>query len=136
MKFKTLTGRFKEVPIHQYMIDWEGDFASKLEEDVADWIYPHWKRDVVTAQFPLPRRMSLDFLNVSKRIAIEAQGRQHSHYTPFLSGSRSGYVGQIKRDLSKQKWCELNDIILIEIFPKDIPNLSVEWFRDTWDITL
>ncbi len=135
MKFKTLTGKLKDVPIHHYSIDWEGDFASKLEEEIADWFYPYWKNDIVTAQFPLPHRMSLDFFNVSKRIAIEGQGRQHSIYVRFLSGSRAGYLGQLKRDESKRKWCEINDVTLIEIHPQNLP-LTKKWVEETWNVVL
>lgn len=136
MKFKTLTGRLKEVPLHSYRIDWDGDFASKLEEEIADWFCTYWERDIVLAQFGIPgTRLSLDFFNVTKRIAIEGQGRQHSQYVPFLSGSRAGYLGQIKRDIKKSQWCEMNDIKLIEIHPNHLP-LTKAWVESTFSITL
>jgi hypothetical protein len=136
MKWKTLSGKLKDVATPQYSIDWDGDFASKLEEEIADWFYPYWKGDIVTAQFPIPgTKMSLDFFNVSRRIAIEGQGRQHSEYTPFLSRSRAGYLSQIKRDESKRKWCDLNGVTLIEIHPSNLP-LTKEWVEETYSITL
>ena len=136
MKFKTLTGRLKDIPLHKYRIDWDGDFASKLEEEVADWFCPYWEKDLVVTQFPVPgTKMSLDFLNVTRRIAIEAQGRQHTEYVPHLNRSRAGYLSQIKRDLKKGEWCEANEIKLIEIMPDHLP-LTKKWVEETFNIIL
>lgn len=136
MRFKTITGRLKDVNINKLLIDWEGDFGSLFEAEVADWIYPYWRHDVVVAQLPVAgSKRSIDFFNVSRRIAIEVQGRQHNKYVPFLSGSRNGYLAQIKRDLMKQDWCDINDIKLVEILPEDMP-LTKSFFKDRYDIDL
>lgn len=137
MKFKTLTGRFKDINISSLLIDWKGDdFGSKFEAEFAVWIYPYWKSDVVVTQLPVAgTRLTIDFFNVSKRIAVENQGRQHQEFVPFLSGSRAGYLSQIKRDLMKQKWCEVNGITLVEILPEDMP-LTKSFFKERYDIDL
>lgn len=136
MKFKTLNNKLREVPIHKYLIDWDGKFASNFETEVANWIRPYWKNDVVTAQLKVAgTKLSLDFYNVSQKIAIEVQGRQHVMYVPFLSGTRSGYLSQLKRDLMKAKFCEINNIKLIEIFPEDLP-LSKKFFKEKFNVIL
>jgi len=135
MRFKLLNGRLKDFNVTKTRIDWEGDSLSDFQATCKDFFYPYWKHDIVCEEFRLFRRMSLDIFNVSKRIAVEVQGRQHSKYVPFLSGSRSGYLGQIKRDMDKVKWCEINDIKLIEIFPENLP-LTKKWVEETYDITL
>lgn len=136
MKFKTLDGRVKEVNVTRLLIDWDGDFGSNFEAEFADWIYPYWKRDVVVTQLKVAgSKLSIDFFNVSKRIAVEVQGRQHQEYVPFLSGSRSGFLNQIKYDLLKQKWCEMNAIKLVEILPEDMP-LTKSFFKKRYDIDL
>lgn len=136
MRFKTLSGRPKDVNITKLMIDWDGDFGSLFEAEFADWIYPYWRHDVVVCQLPVAgTRLSIDFFNVSRRIAVENQGRQHQEYVPFLSGSRTGYLSQIKRDLMKAEWCRVNDIKLVEILPEDLP-LTKSFFKDRYDIDL
>ncbi len=136
MKFKTLTGKLKDVNIARLKIDWEGDFGSNFEAEFADWIHPYWKHDFVVTQFRVPgTKYSLDFFNITKRIAAEIQGRQHQQYVKWLSGSRSGYLDQIKRDLKKSDWCVLNQVKLIEILPEDMP-LTKDFFKDRYQIDL
>lgn len=136
MKFKTLTGKLKDVSISDTKIDWEGDSLSIFQETVKDFFYPFWKNDIVCEEFRIPAtRMSIDILNVTKRMAVEVQGAQHSQYNEFMSGSRAGYLSQLKRDESKRKWCDINQLILIEIHPKDLP-LTKDFIESTWEITL
>lgn len=135
MKFKLLNGRLKDFDIHSTRIDWTENSLSVFQKTCKDFFYPYWKHDIVCEEFRIFRRMSLDIFNVSKRIVVEVQGRQHSIYVPFLSGSRSGYLGQIKRDMDKVKWCEMNQLTLIEIFPENMP-LTKEWIESAYDITL
>ena len=136
MTFKTLSGRTKNLSLTSYLIDWDGESLSDFQASIKDFLYPYWKLDVVCEELKVAgTRMSLDFYNVTRRIAIEVQGRQHQEYVPFLSGTRAGYRDQIKRDMSKARFCEINNITLVEILPKDLP-LTKEWFKRHYDITL
>ena len=134
MKFKSLNGKIKDLPIHKWLIRWEGDSLSKFQKECKTFFYPYWKYDIVCEEFKVGR-MSLDFVNVSKRIAVESQGRQHFQYVKFLSGTRVGYLNQLKRDMKKETFCKLNGLKLIEIFPTDLP-LTKEWVEKTFEITL
>jgi len=71
--------------------------------------------------------LSLDFFNASKKVAIEVQGHQHFSYVKFFHGNRVNYLNQIKRDVKKIDFCEINNINLVEIYPKD--ELSKELFQ-------
>ena len=74
-------------------------------------------------------RMTFDFYNATQNIAIEVQGQQHIKYTPYFHGkAKSNFLGQIRRDTEKQKYCEINKIKLIEIYPKD--KISEESLRE------
>lgn len=65
-------------------------------------------------------RLSFDFYNSSKRVMVEVQGGQHLKYTPFFHGkAKSQFVSQIRRDNEKLKFCKLNNIPMVEIYPKD-----------------
>jgi hypothetical protein len=47
--------------------------------------------------------------------AIEVHGEQHYNYTPFYHKNLMDFVQSKQRDNMKKRWCELNDITLIEL---------------------
>ena len=48
------------------------------------------------------------------------QGDQHTKYVPYFHGkNKINYINQLQRDHEKLKFCEINNIELIEIFSKD-----------------
>ena len=72
--------------------------------------------------------MTLDFYNASKKVAVEVQGAQHLKYTPHFHGpSKSTFLSQMRRDNDKSKFCKLNSITLVEVYPDD--KLSQELFK-------
>ena len=136
IKFKTLNGRTKDVQINKYRVDWEKQSLSKFQMEIKLFLQPYWGKQIVCEEFTIPStRLSIDIFNVNLNLAIECQGRQHTQYVPFLSGSRLGYLAQLKRDIQKEEWCALNGIRLIEIFPEDVP-LTKKFFKEKFDIIL
>ena len=130
MVFKTLTGASKRVKKPKnYLVKWGGQSRSKLQYSVKQFMKPYWDMDIVFEEFPIAgTRMSFDFYNSNKNIAIEVQGGQHLKYTPFFHGkSKSTFLSQIRRDNEKQKFCEINNIKLVEIYPND--ELCVDLFE-------
>ncbi len=121
MKFKTINGSVVELKNpKRYLIKWRGKSRSKFQLSVKEFLLPYWKNDIVFEEFKLAgTRLSLDFYNANKKIAIEVQGSQHTKYVEFFHGNRFQYLQQLKRDEKKLKFCEANDITLIEIYPKD-----------------
>lgn len=134
MKLKTLKGTLKDFPVKP-LINWEGNSLSVFQEKVKAFLYLYWKNDVVCEEFRIVERMSLDLFNVSKHVAVEIQGRQHNEYVKHFARSRSGYEAQLHRDRKKADWCSINQIVLVEILPEDLP-LTKEWFLKTYQITL
>jgi hypothetical protein len=131
MKFKTLQGSLKRVPkIKKYLIDWEESSKSKLQYSVKSFLHEYWKNNVVFEEFPVAgTRLSLDFYNASKSVAIEVQGAQHRRYVShFHGGHKLNYLDQIRRDKQKLEFCDLNGIKLIEVYDTD--KLSKELFLD------
>ena len=123
MKFKTLSGSEKRVPMSQkYLIDWDSSSKSKFQKNVKSFLKEYWSNHVVFEEFPVVgTRLSLDFFNANKHIAIEVQGDQHTKYVPFFHGKyKNNYLQQLKRDHQKQQFCELNNIKLVEIYSSDI----------------
>jgi hypothetical protein len=74
---------------------------------------------------PKPKQvLYLDFYLPSLKIAVEVQGSQHDNYTPFFHKNIINYGNSKIRDSDKKKWCELNNIRLIELPESEDEN---EW---------
>ena len=122
MRFKTLTGSIRTVKkAKNYLIEWDGKSRSKIQYNAKQFLKKYWSKHIVFEEFPVAgTRLSLDFYNANKKIAIEVQGRQHTKYVPFFHGkNKINYLNQLKRDRDKLKFCELNDIELVEIYDGD-----------------
>lgn len=112
----------------KYLIDWDGECRSKFQFNVKQFLKPYWQYDVVFEELPvLGSRMSLDIYNASKKIAIEVDGDQHYSFNKFFHGSRGNFLSQIKRDDTKDSFCEVNDITLVRVLYKD--KLSLDLFE-------
>ena len=129
MKFKTLTGSMRTITkINKYLVKWNGKSRSKFQKSVKTFLKPYWKGHVVFEEFPIAgTRMTFDFYNANKKIAIEMQGRQHTQYVPFFHGNKMNYLSQLRRDHDKMDFCKLNKIKLIEVYDDD--EISVAFFK-------
>jgi very-short-patch-repair endonuclease len=122
MIFLTTTGREQKLKNStKYLIDWDKKCRSKLQKKVKDLLYPNWVSDVVFEELPvLGTRMTLDFYNANKKLAIEVDGNQHYKYNKFFhSNSRQNFLSQLQRDEKKEYFCEINQIKLVRILEKD-----------------
>jgi len=122
MRFKTLTGAERTVKkARSYLIDWDGQSRSKIQFQAKQFLKKHWSNHIVFEEFPVAgTKLSLDFYNANKKIAVEVQGKQHTKYVPFFHGSNKiNYLNQLKRDRDKLKFCEINNIQLVEIYDGD-----------------
>jgi len=122
MRFKTLTGAIRTVKkAKNYLIDWDGPSRSKIQFNAKQFLKQYWSKHIVFEEFPVAgTKLSLDFYNANKKIAIEVQGKQHTKYVPFFHGkNKINYLNQLKRDQDKLKSCEINDIQLVETYDAD-----------------
>jgi|TARA_R110002020_G_scaffold363289_1_gene575565 very-short-patch-repair endonuclease len=104
----------------KYLIDWGKPSRSKFQTSVKEFLRPYWKSDIVFEEFRVVgSRLTLDFYNANKKIAVEVQGAQHTRYVKFFHKNRFKYSEQLKRDEKKLQFCKANDIQLAEIYPKD-----------------
>lgn len=122
MEFITLTKKKKRPRnLKKHLIDWNSTSRSKFQAEVKRFLKNYWLHNIVFEEFPIVgTRLSLDFYNANKRIAIEVQGRQHTKYVEFFHQNRMNFLNQLKRDQDKEKFCELNNITLVTIYEKDI----------------
>ena len=108
----------------RYLIKWNGKCRSKIQERVKAILYPHWFADIVLEEMPVVgTRLTLDFFNSNRQIALEVDGNQHYQYNKFFhGGNRMKFLGQLQRDDMKEVFCERNNITLIRILESDTLN--------------
>ena len=121
MKFVDLYGKTRNLKnAKKYLIDWDKPSRSKFQTQVKKFLWDYWQHDVVFEEFRVVgTRLSLDFYNANKKVAIEVQGAQHTKYVKFFHKNIFKYSDQLKRDEKKLQFCELNKIKLAEVYPQD-----------------
>lgn len=132
MTFLDLKGRPKTVKnVRRFKVDWNKPTRSKFQDAAKRFFYPYWSGDLVFEEFPLTGTlMKFDFVNVSKKIIAEISGRQHLQHIPHFHGKNpaSKFLGQIKRDMKKHEWADLNNFTLVEIYSEK--ELTYDFFLD------
>jgi len=121
MKFYDCVGKQRNLKsAKNYLIDWDISSRSKFQNKVKVFLKPYWCHDVVFEEFRIVgSRLSLDFYNANKKIAVEVQGDQHVKYVKHFHKNRLKYLDQLKRDQKKLDFCNFNDIKLVEIYSSD-----------------
>tara|TARA_R100001509_G_C4866703_1_gene215288 strand:- start:992 stop:1408 length:417 start_codon:yes stop_codon:yes gene_type:complete len=138
MRLYNIYGRSVTKNVTKYLIDWDAKSRSKLQFDAKQFFRQYWSGQVVYEEFPVfGTRMKVDILNATKRIAIEVNGEQHDKFNKFFhNNSRAKYLDSIKRDMKKAEWLEKNSFTLIEIYKKDIKDLSRDFFKQNFLIEI
>lgn len=122
MMFLTPAGREQKIKnSSRYLINWEEKCRSKVQKRVKDLLYSHWMADIVFEELPVVgTRMTIDFYNANKKVAIEVDGNQHYKFNKFFhSNSRQNFLSQLQRDEKKEYFCEINNIRLVRILEND-----------------
>ena len=123
----------------QYIIDWDKPARSKEQTKVQEFLRQYWDKDIVFSEYRLPQtKLRVDFINASKKIALEHQGKgAHNEFNPFFhNNSRTNYLASLKRDIKKLKILEHNGYTVIETFTEDLNKLSKEFFIQKYNICL
>ena len=139
MKFKKLNSRVEvNVNIARYLIDWDNiRNVSKPQTKVAEFLRPYWRGHVVCMEFRIPSTlMRVDFINFTRRIAIEVSPSATHSFNAFFHENRFKFGAAMDRDNNKAKWLEQNRIKLVEVFDNDLDALSPAWFKSKYDIDL
>jgi len=138
MKLYNIYGRVINKNVFKYLIKWDAKSKSNLQRKTKQFLKDYWQNHVVYEEFPVfGSRMKVDFLNATKKIAVEVHGPQHSEFNKFFhNDSRLNYLKSIKRDVKKEEWLALNKYTFVEIYHDEVDDLSVEFFKDTYNIIL
>lgn len=142
MKFKILNSpRTVDRDIYPYLVKWDsivkrggkknfGQFQFKVKQ----FLKPYWKDHIVCEEFPIPakcgdRGKSVDLINFTTNQIVEISGQQHYSYNEFFhKNNELKYVEQLKRDVFKEKWAELNNFDFFEIYETD--NIDKKFFKE------
>lgn len=137
MVIKDVYGRERKKNVAKYIINWDGKSRSKFQFAVKQFLKPYWSHHLVMEEFPVVgSKKTVDFFNYNLKVVAEISGSQHLKFVKHFHVDRSQWLAQIKRDIEKEKWAELNGFKFIEIFPKDLKNLSPAFFKEKFDIDL
>jgi len=138
MRLINVSGKLVNKNVRKYLIDWEGKSRSKLQLEFKNFFYPFWRNHIVYEEFPVYGTMlKVDFLNATKRIAVEIQGNQHESFNKFFhENSRLKYLQSIKRDVQKVKWLEMNNFKFLELYENDLKNLSPQYIEEKCGILI
>ena len=131
MIFLSTQGREKKIKNStRYLINWKKPCKSKFQKKIKDLLYKHWCADIVFEELPVVgTRLTLDFYNANKKIAIEVDGNQHYTFNKFFhSNSRQNFLAQLQRDEKKEYFCEINNIQLVRVLESD--SISEKLLRD------
>ena len=82
MKFLDPFGKQRNLKnAKKYLIDWNAKSRSKFQNNVKNFLKEYWIHDIVFEEFRIVgTRLSIDFYNANRRVAIEVQGDQHIKY--------------------------------------------------------
>ena len=138
VKLYNIYGRLQNKKVEKYLIKWSAKSRSKLQFTVKQFLKTFWENQGVYEEFPVyGSRMKVDFLNATKKIAIDVNGPQHSNFNKFFhKNSRIEYLKHIKRDVEKLQWLELNNFKIIELEQEDVDSLSKDFIKNKYNVTL
>jgi hypothetical protein len=138
MRLLNINGKLVSKSVSKYLIKWDEKSRSNIQFKSKQFFKKYWLSHIVYEEFPVyGSRMKVDFLNATKKIAVEVQGEQHESFNPFFhANSRVNYLNSIKRDYNKHKWLEVNGFKIIEIYQKEIKDLSLEYFEKTFGYSI
>jgi len=115
MKIKLLNGR--ESYWTNKGIDWNAPSRSKLQTGCKLVLMQHWITDKVGEEVRVPgNKLYFDFVNFSKKIIVEVDGKQHRKFTPFFHKNNiHQFVGSMKRDDTKQRFADINEWMMLRV---------------------
>ena len=90
-------------------------------------LYPH---DIILEEVLVPdSRLRMDFVIPSVKLVIEVQGKQHEEFNTHFHKYREDFIRQQNRDQMKRDFCEINNLVLVEI-PYDRKRTTAEFISE------
>lgn len=121
----------------RYRIKWDKKAPSKGAQTVKDFLKEHCSGSIWYEEYRLPGTLlKVDFLSPTKKIAIEFHGQQHETFNPFFHKTRSNFLASFKRDVKKEEILIKNSYTFVEIYNKDLKDLSKKWFLEKYNVLI
>lgn len=138
MRLFDINGRLVNKNVSKYVIKWDSKSRSNVQFATKQFLKPFWKNQIVFEEFPcFGTLLKVDILNATLKIAIEVHGKQHESFNSFFhNGNPANYLKGIKNDFKKSQWLEKNGFKIVEIMEGEVPKLSVDFFKDNFNIIL
>ena len=123
MKVLGLDGREYVWPPRGHDETTQGELQkSKLHLSILDFLKLQFPGDVILQELPLPGSsvppLRLDFYLPLRKLAVEADGRQHYEFVAFFHKNLLEFHKSRARDKKKKNWLENNRIFLLRL-PED-----------------
>jgi len=123
MKLIDINGNPVIVDVRQSSWPIRGISKSKLQSIIGEKLVKKYPYFEVLEEWRIPGTMlTFDFFVPKIQKAFEIQGIQHLEHNNFFHGDKATsnkFAKQIKRDMTKVNWCEMNNIKLVEIFKEE-----------------
>lgn len=130
MKWLNKSGKEFSFADKRYLINWDKPAPSKGSQEVKDFLGANYRFWTWFEEYRVPgTKLKVDFLSTTSKVAIEFHGRQHSQFVKHWHGSKSGFLGHIKRDVKKEELLLKNGFCFIELYDEDLELLSKSWFE-------
>src|SRR3954469_19550716 len=137
MRLKNINGRLVTKSVEKYSIKWSGKSRSKLQYKVKQFFKTYWENHVVYEEFPVfGTLLKVDFINATKRISVEVNGKQHEDFNKFFHDNRIGFLNSLTRDSRKYDWLKLNNFKIIEINEDEVDKLCREFFVEKFGMDI
>ena len=110
------------------------DKRSGLHKKAKDILKEKYPNDRILEELVLPgtktdnRKSTLkaDFFIPVRSLIVEVHGQQHTEFNNFFYANKIEFYKAQARDRDKKRWCEINNLELIELFHSE----STEEWRD------
>lgn len=138
MRLYNINGRLVSKSVTKYLIKWDGKSRSKVQFRAKQFFKKFWKTHIVYEEFPVfGSLMKVDFLNATKKIAVEINGDQHGEFNEFFHrGSKSVFHASLQRDAAKFRWLQKNGFELLEINENEVDDLSRAFIKEKFGIDI
>lgn len=138
MRLYSVSGKLISKNVAKYRIKWDDKSRSNIQFEVKQFLKKYWFSHIVYEEFPVyGSRMKVDFVNATRKIAVEVNGAQHGAFNKFFhNNSRSKYLSSIRRDYEKYEWLIKNNFQVLEIEDSDLKTLSPSYIKERFDIEI
>lgn len=97
--------------------------CSKLHLRARKLLSGEFPYDTICEELTLPgtknerqaRPLFADFFVPQRKLMVEVQGQQHYKFNSHFFDNKIEFFKAQARDRNKQEWCEVNDLILIQL---------------------